>query len=70
MTLKVYNGLSVPNAFQAVLMTTLAEQILAIESELQQLENKRKLLLQRLYDLKTAQNAREQKSNYSTLEKL
>ncbi len=51
-------------------MTTLAEQILAIESELQQLENKRKLLLQRLYDLKTAQNAREQKSNYSTLEKL
>ena len=55
---------------QVFSMTTLAEQILAIESELQQLENKRKLLLQQLYDLKTAQNVREQKSNYSTLEKL
>ena len=51
-------------------MTTLAEQILVIESELSQLETKRKLLLQKLYDLKIAQNAGEQKSKYSTLEKL
>ena len=51
-------------------MTSLTEKIVAIETELRQLEKRRNFLLQSLYDLKAAQSARETKSQFTPLEKL
>lgn len=51
-------------------MTSLTEKIVAIETELRQLEKRRTFLLQSLYDLKAAQSVSETKSQFTPLEKL
>lgn len=48
----------------------LTEKIRAIVAELQSIEQRKKLLLQRLYELKAAESQSEVTSSFSTLEKL